>query len=590
MQPEASAKQTLTPWVCDLSLIFAVCLLLFFRGIGSTPFYDKQEAREASVIWEIHHSGNWILPLRNGDEIPAKPPFYHWLGAIAATLIGRVNELTARLPSAVLGTAGILLTYAAGVFLWGRSAGLISALVLSTSFEWRTAREARVDMALTFVLLCSFLFFYYQYRTQGGRTKALILGFLLGLATLAKGPLGIAVPGFAFVTFLWCKRDLAFFKKLHPIIVISVCAVVAGSWYLFAFAQGGRDFLSLVIRENFNTIIGKEPAHPHPFWWYIPYLFQRMAPWSLFFPGLAVFLYRNRRRLAEKELLYFVVWAAAVLIFFSLFSQKRTVYILSAYPAIALLFGVWWQSVMNRDEAAQPIGLTRLTAYTNAASFIVLAAVLILQFTNLHPLSFFIADGTPKNQDDLARVAALLTEHRLAIVAWAGFCGFGGIVLIVCAKENAWGRFLGTTSLLMVVSFATIQMLATELAKEHTFKPFMNRVAAIVKRAPLFIYPSDDYGVMFYARRHLPQYQAQLVSSPFYVLVWQNEWENFSQRTPGSVLLTSDNTDRAFPKHGHLLLVEVTHAEALPPSTANSKRVRAGIPQTLLAASTVSAK
>jgi 4-amino-4-deoxy-L-arabinose transferase-like glycosyltransferase len=67
-----------------ISLILGICFLLFFRGIGETEFYDKQEAREALVIWEIHNSGNWILPLRNEEEIPAKPPFYHWLGAVVA--------------------------------------------------------------------------------------------------------------------------------------------------------------------------------------------------------------------------------------------------------------------------------------------------------------------------------------------------------------------------------------------------------------------------------------------------------------------------------------------------------------------------
>ena len=173
--------------------MLAICFLLFFRGLGETEFYDKQEAREALVVWEIHNSGNWILPLRNEEEIPAKPPFYHWLGAMLSSVVGRVDELSARLPSALLGTLGVLLTYAVGAVLWGRGAGLVAALVLSTSFEWRAAREARVDMALTFVLLCSFVFFLYQYKTGGSRIKA-ILGVLLGLATLAKGPLGFCFP------------------------------------------------------------------------------------------------------------------------------------------------------------------------------------------------------------------------------------------------------------------------------------------------------------------------------------------------------------------------------------------------------------
>jgi 4-amino-4-deoxy-L-arabinose transferase len=120
-----------------------------------------------------------------------------------------------------------------------------------------------------------------------------------------------------------------------------VGVLVVGSWYLLAFGQGGKEFLLKVIKENFGSVVGRQTGHSHPFWWYIPYLFQNMAPWSFFFPTLALFVYRYRQKLAKEELLYIVVWLSTVIIFFSLFSQKRFVYILSAYPAIALLFGAW---------------------------------------------------------------------------------------------------------------------------------------------------------------------------------------------------------------------------------------------------------
>jgi len=77
MQTKQARAISLAYHLFPVSLILGICLLLFFRGIGETEFYDKQEAREALVIWEIHNSGNWILPLRNEEEIPAKPPFYH---------------------------------------------------------------------------------------------------------------------------------------------------------------------------------------------------------------------------------------------------------------------------------------------------------------------------------------------------------------------------------------------------------------------------------------------------------------------------------------------------------------------------------
>ncbi|MGH7960503.1 MAG: ArnT family glycosyltransferase, partial [Candidatus Binatia bacterium] len=127
-----------------------LCAFLYLWGLGEKPFYTKAEPREASVVWEITTTGEWILPLRNGVMIPSKPPLFHWLGALISLAWGEVNELTIRLPSALLALLGVLLTYSAGTALWGVEAGLIAALILGTSFEWmRTAITARVDMTLT---------------------------------------------------------------------------------------------------------------------------------------------------------------------------------------------------------------------------------------------------------------------------------------------------------------------------------------------------------------------------------------------------------------------------------------------------------
>ncbi len=273
----------------DVILILSACFVLYFWDLGQAPFFDKQEPREALVVWEINHSGNWILPMRNGNEIPSKPPLYHWLAALASQAVNELDEFTVRFPSAFFGTAGVLLTYFAGASLWGRSAGLVSAMVLATSFEWRqAAKAARVDMTLAFVMLCAFLYFAWLYRSGGGRMKSLVLGIFLGLAALAKGPLGVVVPGFAYLMFLWLRRDLAFVKKLHPFVLLGTCAVVAGSWYALALWQGGKDFLNVVIKENFSTVVGGEAGHPHPFFWYIPFFFQNAAPWSLFTIPVAI--------------------------------------------------------------------------------------------------------------------------------------------------------------------------------------------------------------------------------------------------------------------------------------------------------------
>src|SRR5438445_13822266 len=129
-------------WLFDVILILSACFVLYFWDLGQAPFFDKQEPREALVVWEINHSGSWILPLRNGNEIPSKPPLYHWLAALVSQASNQMNEFTVRFPSALLATIGVLLVYLAGAARWGRTAGLISAMVLATSYEWRQAAKA----------------------------------------------------------------------------------------------------------------------------------------------------------------------------------------------------------------------------------------------------------------------------------------------------------------------------------------------------------------------------------------------------------------------------------------------------------------
>lgn len=547
-------------WDWRATVLVAISALLFVVSLDSVPFFDKQEPREALVVWEINHSGNWILPLRNGNEIPSKPPLYHWLAALVSKSVGRLDEFTARLPSAFLATMGVLLVYLTGATLWDRSAGFISASILATSVEWEeAARVARVDMTLTFVLLCAFLFFLYLYHTGGSRTKAAILGFLLGLATLAKGPLGFVVPCLTYLVFLWAQRDLAFIKKIHPVLIISTCVVVAGSWYALALWQGGGDFLAVVVKENFSMTIGREAGHPHAFSWYVPVFFQKMAPWSLFFIPAAIWLYRVRRRLAEENLLYFLVWFATVLIFFSAFTQKRSVYILSVYPAVALLLGAWWRKIEQAQPAADSL-FSRPAAYVSAASFLLGSGVLFCQIFGQGIVPFLQSRLYPKDQAKMALLANLLLEHRTAIFVWASSCGLGGLFLAVVAKRKAWGPCFGIITGLMITSLVFVQKFDFYLGRQYSFKSFVSRVIKTTDDAPLYFYRSGDFGVVFYADRRIPIYDSGPFASDDYLsywLVWENDWKKSTFKNPLTLVDTSESTDPM--GKGRLLLVRAAN-------------------------------
>ena len=542
----------------DVILILSACFVLYFWDLGQAPFFDKQEPREALVVWEINHSENWILPMRNGNEIPSKPPLYHWLAALASQAVNELDEFTVRFPSAFFGTAGVLLTYFAGASLWGRSAGLVSAMVLATSFEWRqAAKAARVDMTLAFVMLCAFLYFAYLYRSGGGRMKSLVLGIFLGLAALAKGPLGVVVPGFAYLMFLWLRRDLAFVKKLHPFVLLGTCAVVAGSWYALALWQGGKDFLNVVIKENFSTVVGGEAGHPHPFFWYIPFFFQNAAPWSLFTIPVAIWLYRSRHQLDQEGLLYFVVWFSAGLVFFSVFKQKRSVYILPLYPAFALLVGVWCQKLADATASFARF-LAKPVAYLNAAVFLLFSVASLLQAAP-GLVKLVSSELYPKDQAQFLIVGDLLSQQRSAVFLWAILSALGGLLLVVFSRKDAWQAYFACAAALMVMSLLFVQRFDTDLARRYSFKQFTEHVLSTVKDKPLYFYRSGDFGVTFYANRRVPIYTNSFSGehSPFYLLCWENDWKRIRDRRGVTLEYASENIDRQIPERGRLYLVEV---------------------------------
>ena len=578
-------------------LIF-VCLLLFFWGLGDIPFHTRGEPREGVVVWEIYSSGEWILPLRNGTEIPSKPPLFHWLGALISHAFGRVNELTIRLPSAILATLGVLFTYLAGRRLWGKEAGLVAALVLTTSFEWwRAAITARVDMTLTFFVVAAFLFFLFlYYEGNGDRGKTLVLALLLGLATLAKGPVGALLPCLGALLFLWLRRDFAFLRKLHLLAGAIFFILLAGSWYALATWQGGeRFFVKQILEENLLRFIATEvggTGHKHPFYYFIPNLFLGMAPWSFFLPPLVVFLYHRRHTLAEDGLLYLLVWFGTVFLFYSVASGKRSVYILPLYPAVALLLGAWWQwleKIERGDGDHKPQtadrSLALLSGYICAIFFLLSGGVVMAQAGGWDLLEHIRPFLHPKDQANLPLFTHFVTNHLLAVFAWSSLTGLTALFLLWALSKHSWGYvFTCLTALTVAILVLVNSSLRPVLAQDRSFKPFMARVSRIVgPELSLFFYHSFDFGALFYARQHIPRYQEKPgtkrsvsqqaysatdgAEAPFFLLMWEEEWEKTRHRMEteqgNRELREVDISEGTGPKGNHRLVLVSVQEEIL---------------------------
>src|SRR5262249_53179791 len=153
---------------------------------------------------EIANTSNWILPLRNGETIPSKPPFFHWCGVLTAQLTGSVSPWSVRFPNALFSALSVALTCLLGCRLSGREMGVLAALMLfTTPAVVEMAREGWVDPALSFFVLAALTSFTFMYENEEWRGwQAWTFYLSLAGAVLSKGPIGYILPLVVIVAYL----------------------------------------------------------------------------------------------------------------------------------------------------------------------------------------------------------------------------------------------------------------------------------------------------------------------------------------------------------------------------------------------------
>jgi 4-amino-4-deoxy-L-arabinose transferase-like glycosyltransferase len=544
---------------------------LYLTGIAEIPFYTKGEPREALVVWEMWHGASHILPLRNGTEIPSKPPLFHWLALLSSLALGGVSELSTRLPSALLAIGAVVGTYLFGASVGRIRSGWLAAVALMFSFEWlRAARIARVDMTLTFFLCSALLCFAIMNRSGITRTRLWIFYASLAAATLGKGPVGLALPafvicGFAFTAPLaagavapdasWRARVRARLANvrstivpLHPVAGLTVVVAVVSAWYVAAWVIGGHAFfVKHVLKENLFRVIDPDEldtGHKHGPFYLLPNFLAGALPWSLLAPAVAWWLWRMRP--LDSTTRYLVVWFLGVILFYSIPASKRSVYILPAYPAGALLLGL----VMGPGPEGE--GPRRLAgwAFSASAALLALAGFVTLLIALGVPLEKLIAPLLDaKDRQGASAALLVLHAHRWLVLGTALAILVGAIGTIRAAPGAHWLRASVAYSVALLALYAgVIAPVERGIADSRTFKPFLAEVRQRTGDAGLGFFCAFDYGAVFYAGRHVP------------VLLDEEQCKDPAQRdatlaaprTP-YLLLWEDDADKAGPKLDILL-------------------------------------
>lgn len=387
-------------------LLLAVCGLVFFTNLGVPRLWDRDEPRNAGCAREMLQRGDWVVPVFNAELRVHKPVLLYWFIMTGYAMFGD-NEWGARFWSAVLGTGTVLMTYWIGRRLFNPTAAVWSGVVLATSLLFGvSARAATPDSTLVFFSTAALLVFVLgtfrakpddadgnelppeprepgRFFPQSWPVVALMYA-LMGVAVLAKGPVGLVLPTAIIGMFLLVMRlperaeadkegveeprsrralrtmlrpfapghFLRTAWSMRPITAIVVASLVAVPWYVMvAQRTDGAWTRGFFLEHNVGRAMNAMEGHGgdtlvYPFmvlFYYPAVTLAFFLPWSiLLVPILIDLVARIRRRHPwYAGYVFAACWAGVVIGIFSIPRTKLPTYSTPMYPGLALIAGTF---------------------------------------------------------------------------------------------------------------------------------------------------------------------------------------------------------------------------------------------------------
>lgn len=359
----------------------AAVLLLVQLGV---PSLRGSEDRFAEITRAMMRDGDFFHPMLNGASHFHKPLVSYWAIAGAARVVGVLDELAARLPSAVAGAVAAFATISLGRTLWGAPVGRLAGWILLSTYGFLFwSRTAAADMENLAAVIVAVAWFR---RWEERESWWLYVGFALicGVGAQAKGLAAIVLPLVVLAPHLMRGGLVRAHLRPGPIVLVSVTLAlaylgpfVAAEWLrgddasLFASLRAGdpRSGLFMAFQENVQRFYAPHD-HRGPVYTYLLALPVLCLPWSIVLGASFVELVRTRRRLELDPDTRWLLWA--IVLVFALFtasSSRRSYYILPILPFCAIAAAV----ALSRPGRSRLLGAA--LRWTSAA----LGGVLVLE-------------------------------------------------------------------------------------------------------------------------------------------------------------------------------------------------------------------
>lgn len=473
-------------------LLAILGVALWLPGILTLPALDRDESRFAQSSRQMLDSGNFV-DIRFGNEPRYKKPAgIYWAQAATTAVAGHVENIegdhshiwTYRLPSLLGGIAALWLTFWIGS-VFGAEVGLLGALLLGFTVlmtaEATIATTDAVLLASTLGVMGVLMRVYRAARDGAGISTRLVMWgwFSFAIAVLVKGPPVVGVAAATVLALLawdwWDQRprkqaapvegetaappprpfkDLAgWLMMTKPHLGIPLVLVIAAPWAIAIWVESHGSFFQQSLGHDFaGKLVTGQESHG------LPPGYNLLLSAVAFWPGIlfvlpAIGLAVTRAR--ESAVRFLLAWAGGFWLVCELVPTKLPQYVLPAYPALAILAGLWL--IAAKDEAL-PLW-RRVLPYISALQFLLGLAGLVAA-----PLI-------------LPRLYGAGMDVKL--IAPAAVAGLAGLVALVMALRRARWIAMGLSLVSLAVIVPTLTVGAAPLLTQLWVS---ERLAVLVAR------------------------------------------------------------------------------------------------------------
>lgn len=420
-------------------LLLAVSCLLATAVVGLwlRPLTAIDETRYLAVAWEMHQSGNWLVPTKNFALYSDKPPLLFWVINLIWTVTG-VSEFAARLAGPIFGCLALCLTAMLGRRLWpedvqtgGRAALALAGLVIFAL----SASLTMFDVPLAVATLLGLIALERAGQEGAGKWPWVGFGAAIALGVLTKGPVILfhLLPAAALLP-LWgaAPQDWRVTARRLGFGLLVALGLIA-LWLVPAAILGGPEYRAAILWKQSAGRLTESFAHARPWWFYLVLLPVLAFP-VLTGPALLRAGATARWR-QDRGLRLCAIWAGTAILLFSLTSGKQVHYLVPELPALALI-----AARLGRDT-----GNFRLIPAQIALALAALLAVAVgLGLLSLGRLEPLFAPRAMLLVWAALIVALCWLAHRLR--------GFAGAMMLSLGAVLATNVLIGTTHIAQVYS------------------------------------------------------------------------------------------------------------------------------------------